>query len=401
MKPTMALGNVQAKAKTSLKILRSIDQAVFQYLLKPPAYVRNRSVPEGLDHHQRLDLIAELATIYPFTQDDDQNRRFFSYGASDPRIVSKSFSYPNTNSDGTIACHELAWESQYEPYWQDHFLTPNLKKLGLDQTRSFRAKYFGGNQNQICRARWYRSQSTPEPRPTIVCFHGYMGGNFRLEEKAWPIENMLEQGFDVVMMVLPFHGQRKTQKQFYKPPRFPSSDPRFTIEALRQTVHDYMSLKGYLKSNGVEEIALAGMSLGGYCTALISVLDPDHSFYMPIIPLAALTELIARQKRLGTDEGQAHIQQQQFSDLLRIVDPLAYRPQFLGAKMKIIYGSADGITGSAHAHLLANHFRTVPVEFAGSHLMRFGLDDVWRRTLLSQKAAKDPQYLPPQKAAAA
>ena len=55
-------------------------------------------------------------------------------------------------------------------------------------------------------------------------------------------------------------------------------------EAMAQAVHDFRSVLDYLEYTGVDRIALTGMSLGGYTSALIAGVDDRVRPYMPTFP---------------------------------------------------------------------------------------------------------------------
>ena len=63
-------------------------------------------------------------------------------------------------------------------------------------------------------------------RPAVVLVHGYLCGQWSLEERLWPLRAFARWGFDVALLVLPFHAGRGAS--FTRPP-FPGAprSPRF------------------------------------------------------------------------------------------------------------------------------------------------------------------------------
>ncbi len=356
------------------KLLQKTDETVFNLLLKPPAFIRKRSAPENLSHNERVQVLRDLCEAYAFADSEDKNRAFFCKGQPIAKVVSGKSPAKGWHSK------DLTWPSFYEPYWKDHHLTRAMAGCGVDAMTTFREKFFRVQENHHAYARLYQLDPH-KTKPVLICLHGYYGGYFQIEERAWPITEALNQGFDVAIMVLPYHSYRKEKNRRFKAPRFPSADPRFTIEALRQTYFDYQSLKASLMGMGHREVAVAGMSLGGYCTALISALDAEHSKFLPVIPMGCLTELPLRQNRLGQTPDESLIQADLIKNLFRLVNPLSYTPQFDGSKMKIFAAEADAITGIKHSEILARHFKSDLHVFPGSHMMRSGFNKLWREAL--------------------
>ena len=58
-------------------------------------------------------------------------------------------------------------------------------------------------------------------------------------------------------------------------------------EAMAQAVHDFRSVIDYLEYTGVDRIALTGMSLGGYTSALIASVDDRIQAVIPNVPVVA------------------------------------------------------------------------------------------------------------------
>lgn len=362
------------RPKVSGKIISGIDQCVVKYVLKPPAYIRKRSSPECLPHKERLAAADEFIKAYLPEGGRPKNKEAFFKKAQNIKPTSI---YSGLSSFG-VHMTDLTWPSRFLPYWQDHHLSDTLTQLKVDRESTFLEKFFKSQENLRCYARRFRLNPN-ESRPTIICFHGYGGGGFAIENWSFTIKHLIKK-FDIMLIVLPHHSFRKQRSRRYLPPRFPSADPRFTIEALRQVYYDYQGIKAYLKAEGVLEIGLAGISLGGYCSALIAALDPEHKFVIPIVPIGNLADLIEKQSRfIGSPEDQ-DTEKSLLNKLFSCVDPTTYSKD-AGDRMTIIAGEGDRVTGIEQAKILQNHFNA-PIElFEGGHLVRKGFEKVWLETV--------------------
>jgi pimeloyl-ACP methyl ester carboxylesterase len=218
----------------------------------------------------------------------------------------------------------------------------------------------------------------------LIALHGYGGGHFRTEEWMWPIRETLDLGFDLVIMVLPYHGPRIESDRRYLPPRFPSRDVRFTIEALRQTHFDFAALHDWLRYEGAIRVGLAGVSLGAYCAALIATLDRQLSSLIHVTPLGCMATLSDRQRRFIGTQSEQNEQRDVFGRAFDPVNPLRRKPLINPDSVIVIAGEGDGITGLHHARLLADHFQCAQQTFPGGHIIRSGFRKSWIRALQAQ-----------------
>ena len=224
-----------------------------------------------------------------------------------------------------------------------------------------------------------------------MLIHGYMAGQYALEERAWPIEWLMKCGLDVAVAVLPFHAMRASPGRRRRPPPFPGADPRFTNEGFRQAVLDVRGLVGFLRGRGAPSVGVMGMSLGGYTTALLATVERQLAFAVPIIPVASIADFARDQGRLG-DGHEIAAQHAALEEANAIVSPFA-RPSLLPRdRVLVIAGDADRIAPPAHAERLARHFHAPLVRFHGGHLLQFGRGGAFREVgkLLRRLTAPHP-----------
>src|SRR5262249_41045492 len=137
---------------------------------------------------------------------------------------------------------DLEWESHFQPVWE-RMLPDHLAHAA----------------NRRVFARLFRQG---RPAPTLVCLHGYRGGAFAVEERAFPVRWLHGLGLNVVLFTLPFHARRGDGGR----PIWPSANVGRTNEGFAQAVYDLRVLVGWLKE-AHPDVAVTGMSLGGYTTA--------------------------------------------------------------------------------------------------------------------------------------
>lgn len=350
------------------------ESGIFQYLLKPPMPMRRLSSIESLDPQQRILSLGRVGQAYKGAFQRLGDKGFF------PRGQIETISRRLVASNELMSIEELSWASDFQPVWSDDDLHSDLKSLGFDRNMSFREKFLQAEANSRCHARRY-FRKTGQPRPVLIALHGYGGGHFRAEEWMWHIRESLDQGFDLVIMVLPYHGPRMESRRRYLPPRFPSRDVRFTIEALRQTYFDFAALHDWLRREGAIHVGLAGVSLGAYCAALIATLDRQLSSLIHVTPLGCMATLSDRQSRFIGTQSEQHEQRDVFGRVFDPVNPLRRKPLVDPDGVIVIAGEGDGITGLHHARLLADHFQCAQQTFPGGHIIRSGFRKAWIQAL--------------------
>lgn len=328
----------------STRILNSAASALDRVVVRA-IQTRNRraeSPAATLSHDERMVRLAEIRGHYgaPHLVDDPD-----TYFTPPPKV-----SPALRRIGGDIV--DATWPSTSVPFHE-----------------GVRDVYLGHEPNRTAHARIYSSKRGSSARPAIILIHGYLSGSWAIEERTWPIEWMRRIGFDVAMMVLPFHALRGRPG----PPPFPGADPRFTNEGFRQAIADLRVLLALLRDRGASSVGVMGMSLGGYTTSLFGTLEDGLSFAVPIIPLASIADFARDQGRLGSGP-QSVLQHRALEEANWVVSPFARKSRLSPERVLVVGARADGITPISHAERIAAHFEAELLTFTGGHLMQ-----LWRR----------------------
>jgi len=319
---------------------------------------RTASVPP-LGLHQRVEKLSAIAELYPKTLGDD----FFL-----PLRAIAPMAREAQNEFSAARVVDVSWPSAYEPFLSD---------VG--------ERYARTAENHAAAARLFLGN---EPRPVAVVIHGYMAGQFNVEQRLWPIERFLRSGYDVALFVLPFHGVRADPAR-RGAPEFPGADPRVTNEGFRQAIADLRNFVQWLKQSGHPQVGVLGMSLGGYTAALLATIETELAFCVPVIPLASLADFAREQGELNpapATEAQEHALLEQ---IYRVVSPLDRASRIAPNRTLVVGAKADRITPVVHARRLAVHFGSPLISWHGGHLLQLGRDACFRRveTLLRELRA--------------
>ncbi len=286
-----------------------------------------------------------------------------------PRMLAQE-TVGSLHGDGGRAV-DVKWASGYQPAFAD----VAERWLKVEANRFGYARLFLHDQ----------------PRPALICFHGYRGGGFqRVEEWAFGARKFFAAGFDVALVTLPHHGKRHSDDA----PRWPSRSLGWVNEGFGQAVWDARSLQAWMaRRSGVTLPPLAmGMSLGGYVAASWATVEP-LTFVAPVIPLGAFSELIWNEQHTEAERADAARQGITLDELtaaMRIHAPLLRAPKISPARVHVIGAAGDAIVPIVHAERLAAHFGCALTRLLGGHLLQVGRDDAYEALAGQMKTAVGP-----------
>ncbi|MBS2019489.1 MAG: hypothetical protein JST00_41890 [Deltaproteobacteria bacterium] len=333
----------------------AVDRAVVLAMQMRGA--RQHAREEGLSHDERIAALDHIYEAYGREENVGDPEVFFPTPPPiDPRLeLVRSGSPPRSET------FDASWPSTSTPFLSD-----------------VAERYLSNVDNRTARARLYLGEAgrSAAKRPAIIAIHGYMGGQWLLEEAQWPIAWLVRRGLDVALPLLPFHAARGGARR--GAPQLPSSDPRMTNEGFRQAVGDILALARWLRARGAPHVGVMGMSLGGFTTSLLAtVTRGELDFAMPMIPLASVADFAREQGRLGEGE-RADAQHAALERANRIVSPLARPLAIPKERTLVVAAEHDRITPSAHARRIAGHFGCEMLLFPGGHLVQLGRSEAFR-----------------------
>ncbi len=319
---------------------------------------RRRSSAESLGPEERMDALAKIEALYAGADLYDDPDRFFG---APRRIEPESTRVAPLSRDGVRAeVVDLAWPSRVDPF-----------------VAELAARCADVVENRTARARVFHGEGPRRPLALLV--HGYRGGHYAFEERAWPIAALLRRGLDVALVQLPHHAQRARPGAG---PRFPGSDPRLANEGFGQAVRDLRDLLHLAKGSwGAPAVVALGMSLGGYTVSLLGTVEPELDFVAPIIPLASLADAARDNDRLVGTPAEREAQHRALEGAYRVSSPLARSPRLGPERAIVVAAAGDRITPIAHAHRIAAHYRCELITFPGGHLLQLGRADGFRAIL--------------------
>ncbi len=205
----------------------------------------------------------------------------------------------------------------------------------------------------------------------LICVHGFgMGGNPLLDLHSFRASQLVNQGVNVAIPVLPLHGPRAAG-----PARGEGLMTINLIDSMHgvaQAAWDVRRLIAWLRQKqGAQNIGLFGHSLGGYVASLVAALEDDLDCVIAGIPVVDLPDLFRRhsppniarraelQHALGPEADAVH----------RVVSPLAMECRLPLDRRYIFAGLGDRMATFGHARRLWLHWdRPALATYYGGHI---------------------------------
>ena len=232
-----------------------------------------------------------------------------------------------------------------------------------------RDRWLAHRANRVAHAWLARAQRDSDA--WLVCIHGFgMGANPLLDLNAFRAAQLVRQGCNVAVVVLPLHGQRSGGRALGE--GFMSIDLVDSMHGLAQAAWDVRRLVGWLQAEqGATRLGVMGHSLGGHVAALVSGLEERLSCVVAGIPVVDLPDLFRRHSTPDiARQAEAHGVLGPLSDAVhRVVSPLAMPCRVPHAGRFVFGGLGDRMATFGHAHRLWLHWeRPRLATYEGGHV---------------------------------
>ena len=247
---------------------------------------------------------------------------------------------------------------------------------------SMRRQWDGLCANNIVRAQHWRHDDGP--RPTLCVIHGFMGSSYLVNGVFLSLPWYYKSGYDVLLYTLPFHGKRAERHSPFSGYGYFASGLSGFAESMAQAVYDFRSVVDYLRQTGVERIALTGISLGGYTSALVASVESRLEAVIPNCPVVTPAKLFEQwfpaSKLVTLGLHLASISRDELRAGLAYHCPLNYQPLLSNDRRMIIAGLGDRMAPPEHAEMLWKHWDRCALHwFPGNHVIHVSQLDYLRR----------------------
>jgi dienelactone hydrolase len=222
---------------------------------------------------------------------------------------------------------DLVFRSPYVP------IEPKFRRRYLRQYRETHRVY----------ARRVRP-ATARGRPRLLYIHGYMQPETYIEEFALLTNMALRLNVEVIQMQPPYHGRRAPSTSRFSGELYWTADLVRSFEALRQTLIDARALLHWLLAEDERPVGVAGLSLGGALTLILTCLEERFAFSIPLIAHMDLAALVADAPvltRMRRDLRSFGWGRKEFGAFVRSVGWYDLRPQLPADRIFMIAASDD------------------------------------------------------------
>lgn len=235
-----------------------------------------------------------------------------------------------------------------------------------------REAYAGNRRNGVAHAQHWRH--TDGPRPTLAVIHGFMGSPYVFNSAFFSLPWFFAQGYDVLLYTLPFHGARAERFSPYSGAGLFGGGITQLNEAMAHAVHDFRVLVDHLESQGVEQVGVTGLSLGGYTTALLAAVDDRLALAIPNAAVADMSTLIDSwfpanllMRHLMPKRG---IPQEAFAAAVRFHSPLTYPVRLAKERLLVIGGLGDRLAPPEQSEWIWEHWGRPRLHwYPGNHVL--------------------------------
>jgi len=294
-----------------------------------------------------VDLYAEMAESADPT-------RFFRDPPSGVRVRTKRGRwFPRFEPEDGV-CEVLQFDSPFQPVHPDQH-----------------KRYLRHGENRVAYARLVRHRDGP--RPTIAAIHGFTAEGYLINEWFFALPWFYRMGCDIALFTLPFHGPRQTRySPFSGHGFFAGGSSRFN-EAVAQSVFDFrILLDWFQRTQGVEQVGVTGLSLGGFISAMLASVEDKLAFALPNVPIITVADLVLEWQPIGALMRAAlaasGLSPTDARRLVAVSCPLTYPPVLPPERLMIVAGAGDRLAPPKHSRILWDHWNRCRIHwFPGSH----------------------------------
>ena len=347
---------VDASAVADIGLRTAIASLVGAAMLPP--------VLTGLVRRSDLERERDNLAFYAGLAAEHDPTVSFPAPTATPRVSSRrANAVANRIAHGNV--QHISFDSSFEP------VNPKMRKLWRRLDR-----------NNVVHAQHWRHDDGPHP--TLCVIHGFLGSPYLFNGVFFSLPWFYRSGYDVVLYTLPFHGRRAQKGSPFSGYGFFQFGLAGFAEAMAQAVHDFRSVMDHLESTGVDRIALTGMSLGGYTSALIASADDRLQAVIPNVPMVNPESLFETwfpaNKLLTLARRAGDLSQEEASSASAFHSPLNYQPLVPKDRRLIITGLGDRLAPPAQAEALWEHWDRCALHwFPGNHILHVSQPDYLRR----------------------
>lgn len=231
------------------------------------------------------------------------------------------------------------------------------------------AEWLAIDSNQ--RAHAYVLEHPGEPRPWVVCVHGFSMGAPLVNFMGFDVSRLHhELGLNVIFPCLPLHGPRS--RTALSGGELLQPNYLSVVHMFSQAIWDVRRAIAWLRARRAPKIGLYGISLGGHNASMVSALEPDLECVIAGIPAVDFPSLAQDNepflvRRYSREFG---VPWDVVRRVVHVVSPLSFHPEVPRDRRFIYAGTADRVARPVHARALWRHWDRPAIHwFSGGHVL--------------------------------
>lgn len=239
---------------------------------------------------------------------------------------------------------------------------------------ALRASYARHTRNATAWAEHW--QHGDRPRATIIVVHGFTADPYWLNSRFLAMPWFYEQGYDILLVTLPFHGKRQDPLSPFSGHGYFSHGFCHMNETMAHAIHDIRVFMDYLEDQGVPQMGVTGISLGGYTAALLACVEDRLAFCVPNVPVVSIMDIMLEWfptsiiVRTGLKLAGMSITDARAATAVQ--SALSFAPKLPRQRLMLIAGAGDRLAPPKHTHILWEHWQRCRLHwFPGNHLVHF------------------------------
>jgi pimeloyl-ACP methyl ester carboxylesterase len=377
--PPLPVPDVPGAEATARGLPRRVDLTRRQRLIVDSSAVADLALRTSIASLLSATMLPSVATALrrSETRAEQEHLRFYAElaAAKDPQL-----SFPAPASPPRVSSRPANPIAE----WVAHGNVRNLRFRSSFQAvnPALRDQCAGYLRNNVVHAQHWRHDDGP--RPTLCLIHGFMGSAYMFNGLFFSLPWFYRCGYDIMLYTLPFHGRRAEKYSPFSGHGYFAHGMAGFAEAMAQAVHDFRSILDYLEFTGVDRVALTGMSLGGYTSALIASVDDRIQAVIPNVPVVTpdrtVDEWFPANKVVALRDWLANADTGLVDAATMYSSPLNYRPLPAKERRLIIAGLGDRLAPPEQAEILWKHWDRCAFHwFPGNHVLHVSQPDYLRR----------------------
>jgi pimeloyl-ACP methyl ester carboxylesterase len=378
--PPIPVPNVPGADATSRGLPRRVDLTLRQRLIVDSSAIADLGLRTALASMVGVAMLPQVARVglngSGARAQRDALRFYTELGtAQDPAA-----SFPRPNDVPRISSRPANPLAEWMARGRVHNIRFNSSFEAVNPALRDRGRSY--ERNNVVHAQHWRHDDGP--RPTLCVIHGFMGSPYLFNGLFFSLPWFFRSGYDVLLYTMPFHGRRAEKWSPFSGYGFFANGFAGFAEAMAQAVHDFRSLVDYLEFTGVDRVALTGMSLGGYTSALIACVEERIQAVIPNVPVvtpeSAFDEWWPANMMVALGNRITRTDRELMSGASMYHSPLNYQPLVAKDRRLIITGLGDRLAPPQQAELLWEHWDRCAFHwFPGNHILHVSQPDYLRR----------------------